>query len=1063
MNGIINWFARNPVAANLMAMTIIVAGIVSTLNMKQEIFPEVDPRMVTVEVVYQGAAPEEVERGVCKPIEEAIEGMEGLKKITSTAAEGLGIVNAELELDVDKGRFLDDFKNRIDGIRTFPEDIEEPVIEEIKVVKQVINVVVSGDLNERDLKDYAEMVRQDLLTSPEISLATLTSVRPDEITVQISEWKLREYGMTMEEVSRAIRQFSLDIPGGAIRAEGGDVLIRTKNQMYEGREFEDIVIRSNPDGSVIRVRDVATVEDGFQDTDLSSRFDGRRAAMIQVFRTGKQSAIAISDAVIQYVNGKNATLPEGVALAYWQDDTSYLKSRLSLLLSNGFFGLLLVVGTLALFLRLSLAFWVAVGIVISFLGALWLMPALGVSINLLSLFGFILVLGIVVDDAIVVSENIHEYQDLDTKADSLTMAIKATQEVAKPVSFAVCTTVAAFLPLATAPGSIGEILSVIPLVVIPTLLFSLLESLFILPSHLGHRPAWYEAVKSRLGWFYRFQEWFNSKVQYFIHHVYARTLEKALRFRYATWAACIGILIACLGVVAGGWLRFQVFPAVEGDNLAAIVNMPQGTSADITAGVVQRIEEAALELQEELDSKYKVQGESIFRHMMTTVGQQPYAKTQSQGAGDYVLTLTSGHQGEVHIELLPSEKRPGTSSEEMALMWKEKVGQIPGVKDITFTASLFSSGAAIEFQVEGEDYAVLQRAVDQVKQKLTEFDGVYSIADSFDQAKLETQIRLKPLGIELGLTPSTIGQQVRQAFFGAEAQRVQRGNEEIRIMVRYPQDERDSVYHLNRMMIQLPSGQEVPFSQVAEAVPGAGLNTITRVDGRRVINVTASVDSSKVTANEVVQALRAPGGFFEQLKIDNPGIELGFEGEAADQRELMGGIIQGFPLAIMIIFALLAIPFKSYLQPFIVMSAIPFGLVGAILGHLIMNMELTIMSVFGIVALSGVVVNDNLVLVDFINRQRDKGGDILQAAKIAGISRFRPILLTSLTTFAGLTPLILETSVQAKFLIPMAVSLAFGVMFATMISLLLVPSLYLILHDLKEFFSRMTGSGNTHG
>lgn len=1058
VNGLISWFAKNPVAANLLALTIIVAGGVSTMSMKQEIFPEVDPRMVTVEVVYQGAAPEEVERGICKPIEEAIEGMEGLKKITSTAAEGLGIVNAELEMNVDKGKFLDDFKNKIDGIRTFPEEIEEPVIEEIKVVKQVINVVVAGDLSERDLKDYAEKIREDLLALPEISLAKLVSVRPDEITVQLSEWKLREYNLSMNEVARVIREFSRDIPGGSIRSDGGDVLIRTKSQKYSGDEFAAIIVRTLPDGTVIRVRDIAQVIDGFQDTDLSSRFDGKPAAMIQIFRTGNQSAISISDSVINYVNNAQLSLPEGLELAYWQDDTSYLRSRLSLLLSNGFFGLILVVGTLALFLRLSLAFWVAVGIVVSFFGALWMMPILGVSINLLSLFGFILVLGIVVDDAIVVSENIHEYQDandaLKTKKESLlAIAIRATQEVGRPVAFAVCTTIAAFLPLATAPGSIGEILSVIPLVVIPTLVFSLMESLFILPSHLGHRPAWYDSVKKRLGLFYRFQNWFNNGVQYFIHQIYARALAVALNFRYATWCACIGILIASIGIVAGGWMRFQVFPPVEGDNLAAIVNMPQGTSADVTASIVQRIETAAVQLQSELDAEYDLGDRSIFRHMMTTVGQQPYAKTQSQGAGDYVLTLTSGHQGEVHIELLPSEDRPGTSSEKMALRWEEMVGDLPGVKDVTFTASLFSSGSAIELQVEGGNYDLLMKAVKELKNKLAQYDGVYSIADSFEQAKKEVQIYLKPLGYNLGLTPAMVGQQVRQSFFGAEAQRVQRENEEIRIMVRYPGDERDSVYNLETMMIRLPDGSEVPFTEIADAQLGSGLSTITRVDGRRIINVTAAVDSSKITANEVVSSLNS-SGYFDELKATYPGITLGFEGEARDQEELMMGIVQGFPLAIMIIFALLAIPFKSYLQPFIVMSAIPFGLVGAILGHMIMDMDLTIMSVFGIVALSGVVVNDNLVLVDYINRHRDMGQNILDAARIAGIARFRPILLTSLTTFVGLTPLILEKSVQAKFLIPMAVSLAFGVMFATMVSLFLVPSLYLILNDLTGLFKK---------
>lgn len=1047
MNGIINWFARNSVAANLLAVTIIVGGFSSLSSVKQEIFPETDPRMVTVEIVYQGASPEEVEKGVCQPIEEAIEGMDEIKKIRSTATEGMGIVNVELETSADKGKFLDEFKNKVDSIRTFPLQIEEPVFEDIKVSRQVINVAVSGDVSESTLKDYADQVRNDLLALPEITMVKLVNVRTDEVTVELSEWKLREYDITMDEVARAINLASIDIPAGSIRSESGNILIRTKTQKYIGQEFESIVLRSKPDGTVIRVSDVAKVVDGFKDNDLISRFDGKRSAMVQVFRTGNQSALIVANAVKKYVSETKANLPLALSLNYWQDDSSYLKSRLELLVNNGFFGLVLVVGILAMFLRLSLAFWVAVGIVISFLGALWMMPFLGVSINLLSLFGFILVLGIVVDDAIIVSENIHEFQ-MEGQGNLLQRAIRATQEVGKPVTFAVFTTIAAFIPLITAPGPIGEILGVIPLVVVPTLVFSLIESLFILPCHLGHRPKWYDDVRGVLSPFYKFQKIFHNGVQWFIHHWYSNFLEFALKNRYATWGASLAILIACLGVIAGGWMRFQVFPAVEGDNIAAIVNMPQGTPAAQTEKIITYIEEKAFELQKELQENPELKGVPIFRHTLSSVGRQPYSVTQQEGAGDYVLELASGHKGEVHIELTPSEDRPGTSSEELAVRWRNMVGDLPGVRNVTFTASIFSTGAPIEIQLAGDNYPLLGRAIERLKTELGSFDGVHSIADSYEKANQELQIELKPQGYEMGFTPQWIGQQVRQAFFGAEAQRVQRGREEIRVIVRFPKQERKSVFNLERMMVESPSGEKVPFMSVAKAIDAEGLSTITRVDGKRIVNVTAQIDSSKITANGVLAALNK--GFFEKLKLDFPGVEIGFEGEAREQKELMDGILQGYPLAMMIIFALLAIPFKSYLQPFIVMSAIPFGLVGAILGHLIMGMNLTIMSVFGIVALSGVVVNDNLVLVDFINKYRDKGGELLQAVRQAGVVRFRPILLTSMTTFAGLTPLILETSVQAKFLIPMAVSLAFGVMFATSISLVLVPSLYLILNDITR-------------
>lgn len=1048
MNGLIAWFAKNKVVANLLMVSILVAGMLSLSKIKMEVFPEFSADMVSVSVLFLGATPEEVEEGICIRIEEAVQDLEGIKKITATASEGIGTVNIEVETGYDVRKTLDDIKSRVDGISTFPAETEKPVIQEILNRRQVINVAISGDADEKTLKHIGEKVRDDITNLPEVSQVDLSIARPYEISIEVSEETLRRYQLTFDEVANAVRMSSLDLPGGAVKTEGGEISLRTKGQAYVGDEFENIVLRSLPDGTRLKLSDVATVVDGFAETDQTARFDGKPSVLVQIFRVGDENAMDLANAVKEYVTKTSPTLPAGIALTTWQDDSKILQDRLSLLLRNGRTGFILVFLALALFLRLKLSWWVAVGMALSFFGAFWLMPQFDVSINLLSLFAFILVLGIVVDDAIVVGENI--YTHLQKGKTGLDAAIQGAQEVAKPVIFAVLTTCAAFSPLLNVPGNMGKFMRVIPIIVLSVLLFSLLESLFILPSHLSHLTlAGEKPARTTLGkWFKNIQQTFSGWLERFSATTYRKYLELALRWRYSTVAIGVGTLIITMALAAGGWVKFTFMPQVEADNVVAFLTMPEGTPVEQTEEALKKLETTALQIQEEFSSKDQL----VIEHVLSSIGSQPFRQRQKHGPN--LGGVTSSHLGEVNLQLASAEVREITSVQ-IARKWRELTGAIPDAEELSFSSSLFNAGDALNIQLSGADYDELQLAIEDLKIKLAEYTGVFDISDTYRSGKEEIKLKLKKEGEAYGLTLVDLARQVRQAFYGEEAQRVQRGRDDIRVMVRYPEAERTSLADLENMRIRVAGG-EIPFSVAAEIDRGQGFSSINRTDRKRTISVTGDVDLSVANANEIVSDVIDT--YIPQLLQKYPSVSYSLEGEQSEQRESLAGLLNGFFFALLMIYVLLAIPFSSYMQPLIVMSAIPFGIVGAIWGHILMGMSLTLLSMFGIVALTGVVVNDSLVMVDFVNRARDAGLSLKEAIREAGVSRFRPILLTSLTTFAGLTPLLLEKSMQARFLIPMAVSLAFGVIFATFITLILVPTLYHILEDAKEGAVRVLGS-----
>jgi multidrug efflux pump subunit AcrB len=1048
----IRWMAKNHVAANILMFVLIVGGLLRGYSIKQEVFPEVDLDRVQVSVAYPGAGPEEVEEGILLQIEENLTGIDGIKEITSSASEGIGIVTAEVASREDPDLVLQDIKSEVDRIVTFPEDAEKPIIAKLVNRAEVISVVVYGEVSDKVLREQAEEIREELLALEGITQVDLSGVRPYEISIEIPEENLRRYGLTLEEVARRIRRASLDLPGGTIKTEGGQILLRTKERRYFGPEYAEIVVVTNPGGVQVKLDDIARIKDDFEETDVFARFDGVPAAMVKVFRVGDQKPIEISNRVKEYVKEKAPRIPTSVNIGVWFDTSEIYQSRINLLIKNACLGLTLVFLILGLFLEIRLALWVMLGIPISFFGSMLLMPTLDVSINMLSLFAFILALGILVDDAIVVGENIFEQRQ--SGKPYVDAATDGTVEVGIPVIYAVLTTVVAFLPLVFVTGVMGKFIKVIPLVVIALLVMSLIESLFVLPAHLsGGRPN-NHVGRGFFGSLERIRLGFGKHLERFITERYRPFLARCLRYRYTTVAVGIAVLLLALGVVRGGILKFTFMPEVEGDMVIASIKMPPGTPSEETAKVAQFVVKEGKKVVEDFD-RDMAEGNSIMRNIFTLVG-----TTLARAGPGGGQTSSASHLSEIAMFLAESKVR-GVPAAEVANRWREAVGDLPGVDSVSFTSSLFVVGSDIDVRAAHADFDVLDRVAGTIKRSLAEYPGVGDIDDSLSQGKRELKIQLRPEARTLGVTEEELGRQIRSAFYGAEALRLQRGRNEVKVMVRYPEEDRRNLWNLESMRIRTPDEGEIAIAAAADVAEGWGYASINRTDRKRVVNISATVDESSANAQEILLDMQE--NLFPKLATDYPGLTFDLVGEEKERKESMESMKKGFSMALIGIFALLAVPFRSYSQPLLIMAAIPFGMVGAVAGHMIMGYTLSILSFFGIVALAGVVVNDSLLLINTVNVKRREGADLQTALADAGTRRFRPILLTSLTTFFGLTPMILETSVQAQFLIPMAISLGFGILFATGITLLLVPSLYMMLEDVRGLFGLGVPRGREEG
>jgi multidrug efflux pump subunit AcrB len=1012
---------RNRVTPNLLMIFLVLGGLFMTSRIKKEVFPEFELDLVTVSVAYPGASPEEVEKGIILVVEEAIRGLEGIKEVTSRAGEGGGTVRAELLADADQQKAYQEINQEIDRVTTFPDDAEEPQVSLLTRRRDVLSVKIYGDVPETVLRETVEQVRDRLLQNPEITQLDLSGARDVEIHVDVPQRNLRAYGLTLSDIAQRIRAASAEVPGGSVETEGGDILLRVKDRREWAREFAWIPIVTNAGGSVVRLEDIAEVRETFEDSDRFATYNGRRTIGIDISRVGDQTPIGVSRAVRDAMEEIEADLPEGISWDINRDRSEVYQQRLDLLLKNAFIGLILVLLFLGLFLEFKLAFWVTMGIPISFLGGLFFLPGMDVSVNMVSMFAFIVALGIVVDDAIVAGENIYEYRQRGMGLEKA--AVLGARDVAIPITYAILTNIVAFLPLYFVPGTMGKIWQAIPVVVVTVFLISWVESLFILPAHLAHTRS---RPRSRLtGRLHEWQQNFSRLLVRFIERRYRPFLEACIRWRGFTVVIGMTVMLVVLSFVFSGRIGIILMPRVESDQAVVTALLPAGSpverAAEVQARLVGAMEEVAAENG----------GDRLLRGI--------YASVDENQVG-------------VTAYLTPPGVRP-LNTGEVVRLWRERTGVPLGLQSLRFESDRGGpgGGAALTVELSHRDTAVLDRASAALAERLDEFANVKDVDDGFTPGKEQLDFSIRPEGQALGLTSREVARQVRNAFSGVEALRQQRGRNEVTVRVRLPADERRSEFDIENLMIRTPAGSFVPLMEVAEVERGRAYIGIDRRDGRRTITVSAGVEPLGETGR-VMAALNET--VLPQLARDYPGLSHGYQGRQASMKESSTGLFRGFGLALIVIYFLLAIPFRSYIQPAIVMIAIPFGLVGAVLGHLIMGYNLSLMSMMGIVALSGVVVNDSLVLIDYANRRRREGDTPFEAISAAGVRRFRPIILTTLTTFGGLAPMIFETSRQARFMIPMALSLGFGILFATVITLLLVPCLYLLIEDLRDWIGR---------
>jgi multidrug efflux pump subunit AcrB len=1038
MKGILAAFARNTVFANIVLVMIFVAGGISAVNMIREIFPQFSLDIITIAVPYPGADPEEVEEGINQKIEEALEGLEGIKQYNTTAMENRSSCYIEVKENYDIREVLDRVRSKIDSISNFPLDAEKPIITELLLKDQVISIAVSGNMNERRIKEWSEVIKDELQLIPDISQVYIYGTRDYEISIEVSEEKLREYGLTFAQVSQAVRRSSLNMAGGTIRTLGEEIRVRTMGRKYSGKELASIVVVAHPQGETITLDRLATIVDGFSEDPIKATLNGESTVILTIFKTPEEDSLAISKAVDEYVKEKSMQLPEGARITTVLDLSDMLRDRISLLVRNGLIGLIIVFFLLWIFLDIRLSFWGGMGMPISIAGAMAILWATGGTINMISLFGLIMVLGIVVDDAIVVGEAIYVHRKRGEPP--LRAAVEGVCEVGMPVFAAVATSIVAFIPLAFVGGIMGKFISILPIVVVACLSISLVECLILLPAHLSHLPDPNIIGKSRnplSRWIGHFHHFTSSGLEWFIAHIYSAFLKKALQWRYVSFCVAISVLFLSIGLIKGGVLKFAIFPDIDGFTITSTVEFPNGTPPQVTRDAIERIEAA---LHRVADSTTTLTGEPMIENCITLVG-----KTLQE------IPLSGPNVGSVQAILLDSERR-GLHTNDLKVLWKEEIGEIPGIQSLIFEGlAAGPPGAPIEVWLQARDMETILAAADDLQEKLSSFEGVYQISSDFRPGKNELRLKLKPQARTLGLTVDDLARQVYAGYYGEEAFRLQRGRDDIRVKVRYTADERSRISNLEHVRIRTQSGMEVPLYSVAEASFSPGYSTITRTDGMRRVTVSAEVDSNRANANEVIMALNAgdddSGNYFDELKIRYPGLNVSLQGEQKKMQESFGSLFIGFPLALLGMFIIIATVFRSYLQPLVIMFTVPFGVVGAIMGHLLMGFDLSIMSIFGIVALSGVVVNDAIVLIERINTNLADGIPFFEAIRKGGVRRFRAVFLTSLSTVGGLMPLILETDLQAQFLIPMALSVAAGVAFATVLTLVLIPSLLVILND----------------
>lgn len=1039
-SSLVAWFATNSVAANIIMVFLLVGGFMAARNMVTETFPSLDPRTITIATPYPGATPYDVEESITRRVEEAVIGIQGVKRVTSRATEGAGVVTVEMEDFADKSQVLDDVETAVDGLVDFPpEEAEETSVVKTKRTSSMMSLAVFGDIEESTLHYWAEKIESELLNLPEVSLISIAGGRNYEISIEVSEQTLRHYGLTLDDISRRVAEFSIDVPGGTLRTEGGDILIRVQDKRYTGAEFENITIRSGKDGARLRLGDIATIRDHFADVQILNHYNGKPALFVEVLRSDTQDTLEMEGAIKAYLT--TVDLPEGLDIQIWRNSTDVLRARISLMVRNGILGYVLVFLSLLLFLDLKLAFWTSLGIPISFMGGLLVVSFTGITMNMITLFALIIVIGIVVDDAIVIGESIYHEQEINPA--NRNAVLDGVHRVKAPVTIGVLTSIAAFAPLIFSTGAMAQIMLPIPLVVIGILAISLVEAFYILPAHLASTKRWSAGLLAAL------RDYTQAGLARFIDRRLIPALKLSLQYRYAAIAIACATIIITTGIFQGGIVRFVFFPQIDSDHITVNFKMPTGTPFETTYEYAAQILAAGEQMAQDADAQ--IGGDSsIVEAISFTVGSQG-ATTTGPAASNNSTNATNLAQ--IRMELVPGDQRP-FSSGELERKWRKNTPLIPGVESLTFRSSLVNTGDDINIELSHRDETVLDKAANDFKQTLARIDGVSDVEDSFETGKREYVFELTPAGLAAGLAPLDIGRQLRFAYYGAEVHRVQRGRSELKVMVRYPEDQRRSLSDLYQTRIRLKDGSEMDLRTAAVIREQRGYSRIERVDGLRIVSVSANVEEALTTPDDVISTMRQDA--LPELLARYPGLAYSFEGASRNQRDDMASLQRNLMIAVMVMFVMLASQLRSYVQPLIILSAIPFGFVGSVMGHLLMGFDISFISIFGMIALSGVVVNDSVVLVDYYNQLRKEQELDVKAALVAAVERrFRPILLTTMTTSLGLLPMLTETSLQAKFLIPMAVSIAFGILYASIVIVFLVPALILVAEDCRVFIRKV--------
>lgn len=1064
MKSLIRWAINSAPGMNVIMLGVMLVGAGSLLHMRREVFPEFELEVVMVTVPYPGATPEDIETGICQKIEESVRSIDGIKQVTSIAKEGIGYVLLELRADVpDVQKVLNEISREVERIPSFPEMAEDPAVQQITFREAAIRVAVLGPKSdspdsELRLRGVAEQVRDSILQLSNVSTASIMGARSYQIDVEIPEDVLRKHGLSLTAVANIIRQRNVELPGGQLKSEGQEILLRAKNKGRVGDEIRRLPLITQANGTVLTVNDLGNVRDEFEDISSISEINSQPAMVINVERTKTEDLLGMVDSVKKYVEENEASLPPGYAFKVWGDTSTDVRERLDLLTRNGLGGLALVFLVLALFLEMRLAFWVALGIPISILGAGAILGWGGQTLNMLSLFSFLMALGIVVDDAIVIGENIYAHRQLGKPA--LQAAVDGAAEVLPSVTASVTTTIIAFSPMFFVSGVMGKFMAVIPFAVIAMLIISLLESTFVLPCHLGHHHNGLFRLISvltypvrpfglLLGWL---SEHATNGLEWIADRIYLPMLRFSLRYPLIPLSIALAMGLFSVGLVRGGVVPRILFPKTDANNVRATITFPDGTPVAIADQATKRIEETlrelSLTLAEERAAAEGLPVEKVYEEAdpdkpgpvkltFRQVGEiSSTGGPAAQGGG------SGSHVGQIYVELYDTTVRT-ISSEELLRRWREAVGEVAGAENVTYgSVEVGPGGKPIEFKIlaPAEETEQLAAATAAMKEKLAEFEGVFDIADDNNPGKWEFQMKVKDQALSTGITPTDLGETVRNVYYGAEVMRLQRGRHEVKLMVRYPPEERHSLADFREIRVRTQDGSERPITELAEINVERGFSEINRVDQKRSITITADLDEKKTDAESIISGLQA--SFVPELQKQFPAVTLKWEGQREQSKESVDSLMIGFGVALLMMFVLLVLQFRSYVQPLIILAIIPFGMIGALWGHAIMGLPLTLFSMFGLVALAGVVVNDSIVLIDFINLRVRDGMPAREALAEAGRRRFRPVMLTSMTTIAGLFPLLLERSFQAQLLIPMATSLAFGLMLATLLVLILVPVFY---------------------